>query len=252
MSLAPVADTAALTAMAVAGIPNGVRADTYSYGGARWTLQPTQALVADMVVAASDGRTWVRGGPANPYAALFGSDGAGNWCINPAAGNNEMGIGTMASPLKTWNEVVARLGSSDPVYPYGQGVTVHLANSQPANTDPIYFAPKLSGGAQAILIGSLIPIATAFAAGTVTAKVRGGPGTLLQIANMPAGTAANQLVYNSTRNSYAFIDSMIGSTAVMQQPLTAASIAIPATGLPAGVKDDTWTTRKYNSHLCVA
>ena len=205
------ATAAALTAASVTGIPNGARAFTTTYGGALWSLQPTQALVADTIIAAADGRTWVRVGPSNPYTALLGGDGAGNWYIDPAAGVNETGTGAIGAPLKTWGEVVARLGTSSPVYPYGQSVTVHLVNSQAANTDPIFFTPRMSGGGQAVLLGTLT-LGTPFTAGTVTAKSQ-ATDTPLQVATWPGGALAGSRILNQTHASSSWVRSVSAGTA---------------------------------------
>lgn len=57
---------------------------------------------------------------------------------------------------------------------------------------------------------------------------------------MPPSAAAKQLVLNVTRNSYAFIDSMSGSTATVSQPIPASTLTTP--GTPTLAVDNTWTT----------
>ena len=70
---------------------------------------------------------------------------------------------------------------------------------------------------------------------------------------MPAGTAANDYVFNSTRNSYAYIDSMAVAVATMQQPMTAACLTT-VQALPTPAADDTWATGDtlviYTPPLC--
>ena len=225
-----------MTAASATGIPNGARAFTTTYGGAGWSLQPTQALVADTIIAAADGRTWVRVGPSNPYTALLGGDGVGNWYIDPAAGVNETGTGAIGAPLKTWGEVVARLGTSSPVYPYGQSVTVHLVNSQAANTDPIFFTPRMSGGGQAVLLGTLT-LGTPFTAGTVTAKSQAAD-TPLQVATWPGGALAGSRILNQTHASSSWVRSVSAGTATLEQPVNA--IATP--NVPSPSENNSWTT----------
>lgn len=231
-----VGNLAALTATSVAGLIAGTPAIVNSVG-ADYTLAAAAsapAIGGTAVVASTDPTlVWVRGLTRVAVQALNTTD----WYWDPQAGNDE-NTGALGSPLLTFGEIVRRYGTASPTLPPGQSVTVHLLMSQPLGVDPVAFSPVLSKGGQAILIGTLILRQGVFAAGAVTAKVRGGPGQLLTVAGMPGGTTANQLVFNQTRNSYAYIDSIAGGTATMQQPLTGASIS--TVGVPAAVQDNTW------------
>ncbi|HXB28115.1 MAG TPA: hypothetical protein VNV25_25520 [Gemmatimonadaceae bacterium] len=59
-----------------------------------------------------------------------------------SAGCSGAGIG----PCLSLNQVVARTGSSTPIYPRGQSVTINFVSAPAANYGPYYFAPQLSGG----------------------------------------------------------------------------------------------------------
>jgi hypothetical protein len=163
-----------------------------------------------------------------------GSDTTGcaadtNSCTSATCGASGVG------PCATWGQIAGRYGTVYPVLPYGQSVTLHMLSSQAAGTDPIFFYPNMSGGGQAILVGTPITVNASFVAGTVTPANVAAGGTLLTIAAMPAGTAAGQLVFNSTRSSYAFIDSMATSTASMQQFIASAGLTTPSTANPVQV-----------------
>lgn len=165
------------------------------------------------------------------------------WYWDPAnstglASDNNSGADN-THPLSTWAGFISKMGTDRPALPYAQAITINKLSAQSANTDPVYFSPLMTGGAQCNLVDTPTVFHTAFTGGTVTAKVRGAPGTLLQVASMPAGTVAKQLVFNQTRNSYAFIDSMSGTTATMQQPVPASKITSPGTGF---AEDNTWAT----------
>jgi hypothetical protein len=161
---------------------------------------------------------------------------------DPTAGN-DTNTGMVGSPLLTFAEIVRRYGSAAPTFNAGQSVTIHKLTGQAAGVDPVFFQPKLSGGGQAVLLDTLIVVSAAFVGGAVTAKVRGAPGTRLQVAAMPAGTAAGMLVFNQTRGSYAFIDSMAGAVATMQQPLTTAALTtVGSPNIGPGSEDNTWAT----------
>ena len=160
---------------------------------------------------------------------------------DPQAGSDAADGLTALTPIATFAELVRRYGSDSPVMPFGQSLTVHQLSAQNANSDPVYFAPRLSGGGQAVLLVTLQVLQAAFVAGVVTARVIGAPGTRLQVAGI-AGAAAKQYVFNQTRNSYASIDAVAVGVATMGQPLTAASVAAPAAGAPAPTEDNTWAT----------
>jgi hypothetical protein len=227
---------AALTLLPLTGLGVGTFAYVGSYG-AYFSLQPVTALVPDVVLASSNaGFVWVR--CLSGIAALWTAATDIYW--DPQGGSNEASGLVSIAPVKTFSEIVRRYGTLAPLLAYGQSITIHLLTPQTANTDEVFFEPRLSGGGQAILLGTLVAVAAPFVGGVVTAKVRGGPGTRLQVATMPGGTVANQYVFNSTRGSYAFIDLMTGATATMQQPLAAAGLTTP--NVPAPVQDNTWAT----------
>jgi hypothetical protein len=207
--------------------------------GAVWTYEAAGTLTVDGIqVAAATGigvGQWWRGPTLIGVQASAQTD----WYWDPQAGSDEAS-GLVGQPVQHFAEIVRRYGTVAPRLPYGQSVTIHQLTPQTANTDSVTFEPFLSGGGQAILLCTLTVLQAPFTGGVVTAKVRGGPGTRLQVASMPAGVAAKQLVLNTTRSSYAFVDLMTGSTATMTQPLTAASLTTP--NVPGPVEDDTWAT----------
>lgn len=160
---------------------------------------------------------------------------------DPVAGDDSNGGLDSGHPVQHFSEIVRRYGSDSPILPFGQSVTIHQLSAQTAGQDPVYFAPRLSGGGQAVLLVTLQVLQAAFVGGVVTPRVIGAPGTRLQVAGL-TGAAAKQYVFNQTRNSYASIDSVAVGVATMGQPLTAASVAVPATGTPAPTEDNTWAT----------
>jgi hypothetical protein len=157
---------------------------------------------------------------------------------DPQAGS-DISSGQVGAPVATFAEIVRRFGGSSPMFNYGQNLIIHKLSAQSAGVDPFFFEPNLSGGGKCVLADTLTVAQAAFVGGVVTPKTVGAPGNLLQVASMPGGTTQYQLVYNQTRNSYAFIDSMVGATATMQQPIPAAAITVPGT---APTEDNTWAT----------
>ena len=190
-------------------------------------LDPTSTATADneTVIGAQGGGNWVRLNlkqqpPADIYLdPVHGDDG------NP---------GTSLLPVQTFNGgILDRYGDD-----FAGATTVHLVSSQTPGSERIIFNPKLRGANTNLVIdgSSGIVWGSTFAAGTVTPFAWGNPGVDLQIASMPGGTVAGQIALNVTRQSYAVIDSMSGSTATLCTPITVASYA---TG---PLVDTGWTT----------
>jgi hypothetical protein len=154
------------------------------------------------------------------------------------AANDGNNGNSLNSPLFTWAEFVKRVLLLGPV---PQAITVTIVSSlQP--TDPFYWDPILtSTGTDLIVLGNTTQIGVNFAAGVVTPLSQGNPGSDLSIATMPAGTAAGDLLFNVTRNSWAFVQSVAGATANVCQPFTGATLfAVKRSSSPT--VDNTWTT----------
>ncbi len=165
------------------------------------------------------------------------------WYFDPQnssglASDNNSGLDN-THPLSTWKGVISKLGTESPHL--GQATTFNAMSAQSANTDEIFFSPKLHDGGQAILLGTLTQVVDIPTCGAVTAMVRGAPGNLLKVASLPGGAAAKQLVLNVTRSSYAFIDSIVSNTGAMSRPIPS-SVITTITNIPALASDDTWTT----------
>lgn len=165
-----------------------------------------------------------------------------DWWIDPANGSgtasDQNDCVSATTACLTFGEVIQhRLGTFSPRLV--QPTRFHQLSSQALNTDFVFFEPYVANGGQAILLGSLIPNGAPFTPGGLTAKVRGGPGQLLTLTTVPAYVAAKNLIFNSTRSSYAFVDSVIaGPNAVMSQPIPAS--VITTVGIPTLSEDNTW------------
>jgi hypothetical protein len=143
-----------------------------------------------------------------------------NWYFAPGSGADDNTCTTSGSPCATWGEIwVHRLGAGSPQLQ--QNTTFHQLSGQTLNVDNIFGTFQLSAGHQVAFIGSLtqvctIPINTA----TVTAQVRGGPGTRWQVSNMCGGAAGKMLLQDVTQNTWSTIDSIGGGVATISQPLS--------------------------------
>jgi hypothetical protein len=165
-----------------------------------------------------------------------------DWYVDPINGV-DTAAGTIGAPVKTvMGGIVAKWGTVSPILP--QTTTIHLVNSETTGQESIFLSPYMvgSGPSNFVIDGTLglTQIGATFACGAVTAQVQGNPGTLLQVAGMPAGAAAGMLIENVTRGCYAFIDSMAGATATLTQPLDSASLTtISDVAQPSLI--NTWT-----------
>jgi hypothetical protein len=227
----------------VVGDGNAAGKDTIMNGARHYFAFLAQSQATQVVPAAISGTSGQLVANGIPGTAAFNTAWYAvtdiYWDPAGTAGGSDANTGTtIGSPLLTFKEIVNRYGSSTPQFNYGQSVTVHQLTSQPAAQDPVFFAPYVSGGGAAVLLGTLILSGGASSSVNVTAKARGGPGTLLQITNFGA-LAQKQLVFNSTRGSYAFVDGTTSPFA-MTQPLS--STLLSTVGVPTLAEDNTWTT----------
>ena len=226
-----VANAAALTAVVNASFPLGALAYVASYG-AFFAMQPAQALSADVILAAADGRTWERTVTAvavqtAKQAAVF---------IDPAAGNNQATGLTSGTAWKTFSEYVRRLGTRAPML--RQSTVITFVSSQVDNTDPVIFAPLVGNQATVSIVG-VLGVAQQIATGVlsnVTAKNRTTGQLLLA---QSGATAPQQLVQNNTKSSRAWTYAVnAGAVFKMTQPMLPQ--VIPATdGVPSALVD-TW------------
>lgn len=177
------------------------------------------------------------GGVSKPFIATAGGTSqpvipaswrVANWFFDPANSSGTASDGndcqTSSTPCLTWGEIfVHRLGAGCPVLQ--QPTVFNQLSAQTLNVDNIFGTFCGANGAQAALKGQLtsvgtIPINTA----TVTTQVRGGPGTRWQVTNMPGGTAAKNLLQDTTQNTWSTIDSLAVNTATISQPETNATV----------------------------
>lgn len=154
---------------------------------------------------------------------------------------------TSLTPLLTWGEIVRRYGTTAPLMPYGQTTTYHVMSAQPAGQDPVFFQPLVSGGGQ-VLLDCTLGLANAgisFVAGALSGgfgfagAAPSSGGTPLVMAGVPGYVVAGTLLQNSTRNGYAFVDSVTGGNATCTQPQTIASLTATGT-IPAPAVQNTW------------
>ena len=172
------------------------------------------------------------------------SSGTAATCTGGCSGSScPSGVG----PLSTVTEITThRWGTVSPILP--QTTTLHVLSAQTIGQERIVLSPTMvanSGGTPSnfVVLGTNTAVGSTFASGTVTAKSRGTPGTLLKIATIPGGAAAGMLVFNSTRSSWATIDSIAAGTATLTQPLSNA-VLTTVTAVPnfVGSEVDTWAT----------
>jgi hypothetical protein len=198
------------------------------------------------------------------YAAAAGAEGTpgynSQWYANTAIAIDPQNVlaldsntGLPGSPLASFAEAVRRYGSIEPEMPFGQNLLVELVSSQNPGTDAIFFSPKMSGGGQAVLLGTLIPNGAPFSPATVTAKNRATP-QLLVLNTVPAGVVAKNLLQNTTSalRGWAFVDNVAATNATMSQPV--ANSSITTVGIPVLTEDNAWantdTYQAYTLPLC--
>ena len=162
------------------------------------------------------------------------SDGwyaAGTYYIDPVNGaDTNTGI-TSGSPIKTFKELIRRYGTSSPILSVFS--SFNLLNPQPS-TDAFFFDPKAPTGIGFSVTGTIANVGAAFTPTTVTPKSVGPAGNQWELIGSLSGSiAVGQLIENTTKGSYGWVETVSGSTAIISQPMSSASF---------GSEDNTWAT----------
>lgn len=150
---------------------------------------------------------------------------------------------TLGSACATFGEIEThRLGSSSPSLQQPTTFTLlnggQVTDGAVAGQDWVFFEPNIANGSTAVLIGQLADAGT-FEAGPVTAKAFPDAGQLLTVQNMGSATPGGQLVFDVTRNSYAWTDKLVDAgTMTMSQPVPAS--VVNTVGIPTLSEDNTW------------
>jgi hypothetical protein len=155
------------------------------------------------------------------------------WDIDPLLGNDG-NAGSPGAPLKTFAEYTRRLGTNEPILK--QSTTIRFLSSQPDNTDPVVFRPRIQNGAIVTIQGVPTVLAT-ISLGGVVAKNR-ATAQLLE-ATLGASGAQGLLLANTTHASRAWVYTPVaGTTFHLSQPLAPVAMPIGFSATPAEV--DTW------------
>lgn len=194
--------------------------------------QPNQ----QRVLAPGGGNTYV---DPNAWVTPQSSWSQTDWYIDPVNGKDTNSGADAAHPVQTvMGGIVSKWGTPSPTL--AQTTTFHLLGTQTAGQEDIVLAPTLVGANNFIILGTLTAVGAAFSPAAVTAKAPGSPGVLLQI-SVPAGTTPGMLIHNTTKDSWAFVDSVSAGVATMAQPFATAGLTSVNAG-PTLVEDNTWAT----------
>lgn len=171
------------------------------------------------------------------------------WFVDPANATghaSDLNAGTSGTtPLLTFAELFRRIGTvpqwdADVV---GAQVAVTQMSDQALNTDSYLLTPRMLNGVNVVWQAQNPQRGTAFSPASVTAAVKSSAGTRLKLnGNLPAGTAAGDVVINVTKASQAMISAVAAGSATCTQPVQTASLAFPGLGGLFGfpVEDNTW------------
>jgi hypothetical protein len=229
---------AALTAAPNASMLSGSLAYVVTFG-AYWVLQATgPAPDAATVLAAADGRVWVR--------ALSGvqesSQAQTAWFVDRqnstgVASDENTGLSS-AAPLLHKAEIVRRWGTPSPNL-NAVNVLITYLSADTDNSDPGLFSPFFSAGATLKHIAALPAAGFTGSLLAVTAKNRAGNLALRSTFTTTTGAVAiNMLLVNATRgNSRAFAQRNTGAGLwQISQPFA----PYTGTGNPPNTEVDTW------------
>ena len=136
------------------------------------------------------------------------------------------------------SEVIQRYGSTRPVIPNGQNLTITQLNPQTVGTDEFFFDPQMSGGGNFVWDGLTDAplVGSAFSPSSVVAKSQTSTGTQFQLVGVPSSVVVGQLLHDTTRNSYALVVAKSGTTVTVAQPFDARSPSF----IHAPTEDNGW------------
>lgn len=162
-----------------------------------------------------------------------------NWYVDPVHGKDTNSGESPSFPVMTiMGGIVPKWGTQSPQLK--QTTTIHMLGSETVGQESIVLTPQLAGGVNFIIDGQLTLVGVTFSPTGVTPKNRNTP-QLLELTGAPAGAVAGTLVHNVTKDSYAWIDVVAGTTWTMTQPFTATSLLnVSASTTP--IEDDTWAS----------
>ncbi len=166
----------------------------------------------------------------------------GSVFIDPVSGNDSNTCITSGSACQTYSEVTRRWGcggspTSSPLL--AQATTIKwLTSEATAVADEVVFAPRLTNGAKAFIVGAL----SAGTPGTISAineaKNASANQPLVITTSIPS-PVAGLMIHNTTHASRAWID-VVSDHVTMTQPLVSSNATIPLGLFPAEV--DSWNT----------
>jgi hypothetical protein len=201
-----------------------------------WVYEPADTSAADYLhIPASGGGNWVYKNATNPYAWQDAE-----FFVDPVAGSDD-NPGTSGSPWKTvmggW---VTRVGGIYGTINLRLLTVLKMVNSETVGSELIQFDINMATPAVEFgILGAYNNLGAATTIATLTAKNRAtGQKLVITATSLPAGAGTvGVLVFNTTRNSRAFVESVSGANLTLTQPTTAQTLGAP-TLLPAEV--DTW------------
>lgn len=220
---------AALSAVDVSDLEDGQPARVQS-NGSKWELTTSSVAVDGITVATSteSGRVWQRSGSYIQEQALAQA----TWVIKPQTGDDEAsGIDTNDA-IKTFAEMLRRMGAGASPLLSVASVDILFAESQTDNTDPVVFRPQLNNFCLLSLRGAVTTAATV-AMTLAQAKDR-ATSNQLEV-GLTATGAEGQLLVNTTHASHAwaYTATETPDTFIVSQPI------VPTTN---GAEVDTWAT----------
>lgn len=229
-TVAIVPTIAALSAVDVSTLQDGQPARVQS-NGSKWELTTTSSVAVDGITVArspASGRVWQRSGSYIQEQALAQP----TWVIKPQTGDDEAsGIDTNDA-IKTFAEMLRRMGAGASPLLSVASVDILFAESQTDNTDPVVFRPQLNNFCLLSLRGAVTTAATV-AITLAQAKDR-ATSNQLQV-GLTATGAYGQLLVNATHASHAwaYTATETPDTFVVSQPI------VPTAN---GAEVDTWAT----------
>lgn len=163
-----------------------------------------------------------------------------NWYVAPITGSNSNDGATPATAVQTiMGGIVARWGTSSPILT--QTTTIHLLEPETLSQEDVVLSPIIVEGANFAIIGSNVTLGSSTILAIITPlDPIVGTNLIFTLTSVVLGIAPGNLIFNTTRGSYAIIDAISLGVITATQPFDQVGLT-NVSASPSLTSDNGWT-----------
>ena len=159
-----------------------------------------------------------------------------DWYVDPAGGNDRATCVTAGAPCKSFGEIRNRSQGASTL---AQTTTIHLLTSD-TMSDPFALDPTIVTGGSLTLLCSTTTLSSGTLSGVVPKNRNAGQALNVNLGASAAGAVGN-LLNNTTRAAWSFVDGIVSGNVVrMQQPFLTDDV----TEVDTYTNGDSWTVQQ--------